>query len=104
MNTYRIFALVSVPPGRFPLDPQEWCLDDLRRVMRSRSSTDIVSWDAWKQGAPAAAGATPEQLLLREILDTLSTMTTEEFSLGKDREIRRKIAATLGLDPEDYSL
>ena len=40
----------------------------------------------------------PERVLLREIYDALSDMTTEEFSLGGDKEIRNKIAEMLGIE------
>lgn len=42
--------------------------------------------------------------LLAETLETLSNMTTDAFSTGGDRDLRRKIASHLGLDPGEHSL
>lgn len=39
-----------------------------------------------------------------DALETLSDMTTEQFSRGDDRAVRRRLAKALGLDPQDYSL
>lgn len=46
----------------------------------------------------------PERELLRKALRVLGNMTSEQFTLGADRELRREIALALGLDPDDYSL
>jgi hypothetical protein len=54
-------------------------------------------------GAELARGAAADALL-REVLDQLCGMTSEEFGKGGDRVIRRRIAEHLRLNPDDYSL
>jgi hypothetical protein len=54
--------------------------------------------------APVPEGEEALRALLRETLDTLSEMTSDNFACGADRPLRRKIAVTLGLDPGDFSL
>ena len=40
----------------------------------------------------------------RYFLDVVADMTTMQFSEGRDRHARRRLAEALGLDPDDYSL
>jgi hypothetical protein len=59
---------------------------------------------AQESGLRADTAAAAADELLRWVLDQLSEMTSEEFSKGGDRAIRRRIAEHLRLNPDDYSL
>jgi hypothetical protein len=55
-------------------------------------------WDKTDDGRELKALLNPEAVaieLLAETLDTLNNMTTQDFSIGKDKPLRNKIAAFL---------
>jgi hypothetical protein len=70
------------------------------------SLAEIRNGTGWTRGERfvLAKDIRPLEALLAEAVEYYSKLTTVEFANGDDRDMRRKMAAALGLDPADYSL
>ena len=74
---------------------KNWCVgnnaSDMQGLVIDENTGENIAVTYKTENAPLVAIAPEAVELLAEILDTLNNMTTNDFSIGKDRPIRHKI-------------